>query len=67
MELILNIIKAIREAINAPQAKECTHNDNRKYRLIVKDLDTQEITRKKICSKCALSDLDNNKVFVSLY
>jgi len=67
MELIDKIIKALRSVLNKPQAKECTHNDTRKYRLIVKDLDTQVITRKKICSKCALSDLDNNKVFVSLY
>jgi len=50
-----------------PIVFECDHKTKHKYKLVVKDLETQESIHKLICSKCAKADLENNQLFISLY
>lgn len=63
------ILEAVRVfgKLYAPSVAECVHDTNRKYKLVVKDLTTQQTTKKRLCSACAKADLENNRVFVALY
>lgn len=52
---------------NKPDFVECSHKAARKYRLVVKDLETKKTTKKRLCSACVNADLNNNRIFVALY